>query len=585
VDVDVVGFGRPLYERVGARVAKAKSADPLRMVTLIVPSEQIGVTARRFLAAGVAPGRPGIAALTVVTMRRLAEQLAGGSLAAGRRPLTDPVLAAAVRRALDEAPGVFAPVARHRGTTTAVADACRSLRRLRPAHRAAVGASSSLASEVVRLADAVRAATAARWLDDVDLLLTAAGRIRSGTTDIGGYGPFVVVLPDERDPAALDVLAALDDVGAGLSIVLAATGDAQADRHTREFSATLGAASWPHTQGPRVSTIISATDPDDEVRAAVQAARAQLADSPGHRVAILYGAPDPYARLLAEHTAAAELATYGRGVRPVLERQFGRAIMRMLALPAADFGRAELMAWLTDVPLRYRGRSVAASRWERLAREAAVLRGDSWRRLRDLAVAQRELADAEERCTAPRQWRVDKLRSQAGEAETLADFVDDVRDRLAAVDAAETWASAASGLDELWSDLLRGPEHLGDPGERRAAERVSSVLQALAGLDGVAGAPSLEAIREVVELQLSDDLGRVGTIGIGVHIGPISDAPGIDVDRVIVVGMAEGLLPHRMNEDPLLPDAARMLTEGVLPTITETLARQHRLFLAAVAGA
>jgi ATP-dependent helicase/nuclease subunit B len=69
-----------------------------------------------------------------------------------------------------------------------------------------------------------------------------------------------------------------------------------------------------------------------------------------------------------------------------------------------------------------------------------------------------------------------------------------------------------------------------------------------------------------------------------VHVGPVSDAIGLAADVVIIVGMAEGLLPARPGEDPLLPDDARLLTDGQLPTARQRLDRQHRHLLAALAG-
>ena len=68
-------------------------------VTIVVPTNVAGIVARRHLAAGVGDGRPGVAALDVTTLDRLAERLAAPSLAP-RRPVTPPVLAAAWRSAL-----------------------------------------------------------------------------------------------------------------------------------------------------------------------------------------------------------------------------------------------------------------------------------------------------------------------------------------------------------------------------------------------------------------------------------------------------------------------------------------------------
>jgi len=116
-------YGRPALSRLTAAVAAAKAGDPLAPVTVVVPSNHVGVTARRALAAGgvgVGPGT-GVAAVTFLTAYRLAELLgAPGLAAAGRRPVSTPVIAAALRRALRDDPGIFAPVADHPATETAL---------------------------------------------------------------------------------------------------------------------------------------------------------------------------------------------------------------------------------------------------------------------------------------------------------------------------------------------------------------------------------------------------------------------------------------------------------------------------------
>jgi RecB family exonuclease len=70
-----------------------------------------------------------------------------------------------------------------------------------------------------------------------------------------------------------------------------------------------------------------------------------------------------------------------------------------------------------------------------------------------------------------------------------------------------------------------------------------------------------------------------------VQVGPVSDGVGLDVDLVVVVGLAEGLYPQRQRDDPLLPDEVRALTDGALPTLGHRLDRQQRQLWAALAGA
>src|ERR1700712_440223 len=99
-------YGVAAYRALVAAVRSAKGGDPLRPVTVVVPSELVGVAARRALARG--DGKPGIAALSIVTWRRLAESLGTKELVAdGRRPLTATTLAGKIRGLLSEDPGEF----------------------------------------------------------------------------------------------------------------------------------------------------------------------------------------------------------------------------------------------------------------------------------------------------------------------------------------------------------------------------------------------------------------------------------------------------------------------------------------------
>ena len=64
---------------------------------------------------------PGLIGVDFLTPYRLAELLGAASLAAqGRRPVSTPVLSAAIRGVLTTEPGVFGPVADHPATEAAV---------------------------------------------------------------------------------------------------------------------------------------------------------------------------------------------------------------------------------------------------------------------------------------------------------------------------------------------------------------------------------------------------------------------------------------------------------------------------------
>ena len=118
-------YGRAALEVLRHVVAGAKDGDPLAPVTVVVPSNHVGVSARRLLAGGrlgeVAAGGSGVAAVTFLTTYRLAELLGAATLAgAGRRPVSNPVISAAIRRALADDAGMFAPVAGHAATEAAL---------------------------------------------------------------------------------------------------------------------------------------------------------------------------------------------------------------------------------------------------------------------------------------------------------------------------------------------------------------------------------------------------------------------------------------------------------------------------------
>lgn len=121
--------------------------------------------------------------------------------------------------------------------------------------------------------------------------------------------------------------------------------------------------------------------------------------------------------------------------------------------------------------------------------------------------------------------------------------------------------------------------------EGKAAEKVELALDRLAALDHVEGPVSLDVFTRTLELELENDLGRVGRFGEGVLVGSVAMGVGLDLDLVIILGLAEGTFPARVRDDSLLPDAEREATAGELPLRRQRIDREHRQLLAALAGA
>ncbi|HKA83607.1 MAG TPA: hypothetical protein VKD21_07075, partial [Acidimicrobiales bacterium] len=88
-DVVATAYGRPALVALRQAIAAAKRGDPLAPVTVVVPANHVGVTARRALAGGtlgaLTDGGAGVAAVTFLTVYRLAELLGAARLAARRR--------------------------------------------------------------------------------------------------------------------------------------------------------------------------------------------------------------------------------------------------------------------------------------------------------------------------------------------------------------------------------------------------------------------------------------------------------------------------------------------------------------------
>jgi hypothetical protein len=533
------GYGRPAYGELRSAVAARKAHDPLAPVTVIVPSNLAGVLVRRALAAGFG-GHHGVAGLTVLTLDRLAERIAAPALAgSGRRPVTRPVLAAAWRRALAGEPGVFRPAADHPSTVRALADAHRELREVDDAGLDAIGTGGAVAADLVRLHRRVIALLSDNWYDTHDLRRVAAQTLTSNAVQ-DEIGAVIVFLPQDLPVSGRELLAGLPDV---LTI----------EGFDRETSAT---------------TVLHASDADDEVRCIVRRIAAALHTTPAHRIAVLYGSAQPYARLLDEHLDAAGIRWNGAGVRPTVERRLARLLRNLFVAHHGNWRRADVLAVLADAPA-----VGGTARWERISRAAGVIGGEDWElRLKAYATQKRDHPET------------DRQNSEAAAADDLRHLVADLQARLREGESLTTWPALAEWTRQTYA-ILTGDFDMGDHDEQRAAAAVLRTIDALPGLAGVEPAADLTLLDLTLDLELAGDLPRHGRIGEGVLVGPMSAAIGLDADEVFVLGLSEDLVPGRIHADALLPEEVRELAEGQLPTARDRIERKRRHVFAAFAAA
>lgn len=596
-------YGRDAAQALRDAVAGAKGDDPLAPVTVVVPSNHVGVAMRRLLASGavgpVSARGSGLAAVTFLTVYRLAELLGAAALAAAaRRPVSTPVVAAALRSALQADPGVFEPVALHPATEAALVASYRELRDVGAAGLDALAAAGHRASDVVRLHRAARSALAAGWYDEEDLLSSATAAVADPAA-VRALGTVVVHLPQRLSLHAGALLRALSAV-ADMEIVAGTIGDPAADA---EVVAAVGLVVGDEVKHPEASVttpvdvvaagrteVLTTSDADDEVRAAVRVVLdAVRRGTPLDRIAVLHAAPEPYGRLVHEHLAAAGIGVNGAASMSLSARAAPRALLRMLSLPGDDFRRQDVFAWLAGAPILDGDGPAPVAAWERLSRAAAVTRGRAeWDRLlAALADDLDRLADARAEDPDSGDWLAARDRREAAAARALRRFVLDLADELA----------VAGRTRRPWSDHARWASgivdrYLGDDAtravwpveEQRAAERLERALDRLAALDAVEDGVDLDVFVRTLDLELDADLGRTGRFGDGVLVGGVALGIGLDLDLVVVLGLAEGTFPAPVRDDSLLPDRERERCPA-LPLRRSQVDRQHRALVATLAGA
>ena len=534
-----VRVGAVATQRLAAVVAEAQGGDPLAAVSVIVPTNPVGVTARRAL--GSRSG--GVANVAFTTLDQLAHEVAAAGLEAhGRHQLTDQIRAAAVRISLRRDPRCFAAVAEHPSTDRAVADALAQIRRAGPEARAALGSSSRrVVADVLRIGSDVEELLAG-YYDEVDLATVASSLIDPP-------GPVILHLPGWLTPAQRSLVV---DMARRTDVVVLAgsVGDSAVDSQVAEMCAGLGAplGPAPSERPPAPCSVRSVSDPDDECRHAVRWLLARREEGvPFERMAVFYSSSEPYRRALHRHLESAGIPNNGPAVATVGETVAGRFVRSVLGLVESDFRRDDVMALVSSGPIiSPDGVVVRSTLWERTTRSSGVVRGlDQWRSR--LSARRTELLAAQ---PSPESWRT----QEAGTCTDVLRFVESLAADLAELDSITSWRGFAAWLVAMLHRYLaapggrsRWPEH-----EREAAERFELTIGLLASLDAVEPDPSRIALEAGVAVELDRATRRAGRLGEGVLVGPLSAGVGADLDAVVIVGAVEGLAPRPVRHGVIL---------------------------------
>ena len=587
-------YGRAATAALAEAVAEAKGGDPLAPVSIVVTDHGQGIRLRRRLAAraavGPAAGTPstGVAAIDMVTLLDLARDLtAGAPELEGRRPVSDAVVLSATRRILTEDPGVFGSVAEHPSLERALVSAHRQLREVHADGINRLAGLGKLQGALVKVHRALLRHLAPGFHDERERTDLAALRVGSGTASIP---PLVVHLPGHLLPSERRLLAALASAVPLTVICGHAHGQPDPDA---EALASLFGTDLPDPPEPGTGTgrlVVSVPDQEEEARVAVrQVLEAARSGTRLSSIAIVHPPSSDYARLLHERLRASGIAFNGSSVRRLDETIAARFLLGALTLTDRGLRRTDLEALFATAPLwDPDNHLVPDSTWRRLARRAGVVAGlEDWTlRLERLATEFETQRDEEER-SDDRQWLMERLERDAKQCRRLVAFVTRLDRDLHRVTGAGSWSARCRLTNRLIGQYLGSSNvrELWPAEELLAVESAAAVLDRLALLDDVEPDASFAGFRRALIAEFRHPLGREGRTGQGVQVLGIEQAAGLDVEVVILLGLAEGVTPTRPSTDALLPDADRITAGTDLLIRHDHTASQHRGFAAAITAA
>jgi len=568
--VEWVPFGPTAVEALAALVQQAKLGDVLAPVTIVVPTNLVGVALRRAL--GAVPG--GIGAIDVVTLSGLSSRIVETCSDGDGRPVaSDQIRSAAIRQALSLESGPLRKVAPHASTANAISEVMVALRRAGPATAALGRSVRPLVVDARRVVTRADEFLGGFW-DETDVVRAASGAVSRmpGT-------PWIVYLPDWLYPAQRQLLqaAALDRT---VTLLIGATGVVEADRQALDLIEALApgtTVAGPDTGATVGATeVISAPDPDEEARTAVRWIAAQIdAGADPARCAILHSGAVPYHRAIRRHLDRAGLESNGPGVSTMGETHVGRVVRAVLTLADQDWSRAAVMALIGAGPVVDADHQVVKpARWDLVSRRAGVVAGE---------------AQWAERLTA---WRDSLEPPREGDRphrdvvmlDELSGFVTRLIG-LTSVPEFATWEERAAWLWEAVTALLppAGLRTDWPDAEAAAFERMEGAVDLLGGLDAIDPDPSAARFRSAVEVELGRAAARHGRAGVGVMTGSYAAAWGVPLDAVALVGAAEGRVPTLLRGGSILGAREHELVGRDLGGVG--IDDQYRRYLAALAAA
>ncbi len=507
ISFGLVGYGQPACDELAAFVSSAKAQDPFSPVTVLVHSNHEAVALRRALArqramrsvqAGHAGFHSGLVAIEFWTLRRLADELGSAHLRArDLRPVNDLVLAATIRRELQDSPGIFLGIADHIATEMSLASTFADVRSLRSDQRQQLLESGSeRAREIVSFVQRVTQRLETERYYDTDALYEHVSDWLLNRADSDGQrlqrllGRVVLHLPRALSPNQARLVGAVADT-TELKVHLGISGNPEADRPALQLyqalgrSAAISVREWAESfeaagiEEAVADCVISVTDPDTEVRTVVRSLLEDLSNGiAANDIAVLIPIRDPYTRIITEQLDAAGITWNGGAAQSLAESVVGRFVLNLTRLVVEQqMRRIDVMALLDEAPVRRTiqrsdGKQsyvpVPSAAWERLARAANVVDAADWvasqretartgdldtrlGRFMHLLDAQIAAAESDPETSDA---RLDRLRADRERCGDLAEFVYELWQRIRNAASLCSWDELSAWLREQVTHYL-----------------------------------------------------------------------------------------------------------------------------------
>ena len=251
------------------------------------------------------------------------------------------------------------------------------------------------------------------------------------------------------------------------STVQGVTGDEEADEEVLVSTASRGTRlpkpEELSTPPGRESSLLITSDTREEVRSVVRdIASAAHAGTPFHRMAVLYWQREPYASLISEQFAMADLPTAGPTAGRLAATPVGRMVKGMVDLAGGDLPRDEVTRWLTSCPVRSTTADFRPSRWDAISRDAGVVGGkEQWSERLARYAARQERTAKEQSEDLPEASRL-RMEQSASEAWALRAFMLRLHDDLTPPKDGSDWRDFVEWVDGLIeSGIWTPPRSLG----------------------------------------------------------------------------------------------------------------------------